>query len=319
MPAALMRAHPATASRAFSLVHFTQLEEAPAAAETDSVPCVLSLRVGAEIDRDERRYFHLFPYMKRFEKTIAFRRSTGEFAFVITRRDTAGLISDTTIIVGAETAEQLAILVDNYEPICSRKRYFDYRIIEDYAGLPAVSCTTTRPVRITLTDGTEYMAQILHAADSVLILWIGDGVYDWRTIGENAVSVPCHMIQAVTYKESAVLKRGLTCGLGGCLIGGAAGALLGLVSGDDPEGQWFFAYTAEQKAFYGGLGCGLFGGAAGGLIGIIGGAGESRLIRGSYQTYQHSLPSLNRHAVFPYSVPPEIKYLPEVRHSSTGQ
>ena len=319
VPAASIAARSPAPGAIFCLLHLSQIAEQDEPSSTDSVPHTLSHRVGQEIDRDERTYFHLFPAVRGFDRASTFRRSTGDIAVVITRRDTTGAVRETTVTVGAEAAGQLAVFVDSYERIRSGTQYFDFRPIKDYAGLPTVSCTTTRPLRITLNDGAEYVAQILHAADSVLVLWTGDGVYDWQTVGENAAFMPYHTIRAVIYKENARFRRAMTCGLGGCLIGGVAGAAMGLAAGDDPEDQWLVSNTAEQKALIGGLGCGLFGGAVGALFGVMGGAGESRLILGSSQSYQYARPSLNQRAVFPYRIPPEISHLLENTYSPTEQ
>jgi hypothetical protein len=286
------------------------------------MPSALSRRVGEDIDRDEKEYFGLFLDIRNFANATMFQRSTGDVAFVITRSD-AGIANDTTIIVSTETAEQLAIFVDHYEPICARKRYFDYRSCKDLIGLPAVSCTTTRLARVSLRNGAEYTAQILHAQDSVLILWNGADVYDWQSVEENVISLPYHMIQAVTFKENTMIKRGLACGLGGCLIGGAAGALMGFASGDsrtESENGWFVLYfTAEEKALLGGVSGAALGGVAGGTAGIITGAGEGHTLCGAFQTYQSYRLSLNKNAVFPAKIPPELKHYSEGPDSHSEQ
>jgi hypothetical protein len=285
-----------------------QIAGADEPAATDSVPYTLSPRVGTEIDCNERTYFHLFPSVRGFDKASTFRKSSGDVAFVITRRDTAGAISDTTITTSAETAGQLATFVEHYEPICSRTRHFDHMPIKEIVALPAVACTTTRPVMVTLTDGTEYAAQILHAADSALILWKTEAVYDWQTVGENAVSLPYHMIHAVLYKQDTRFKRAMTWGGLGCLIGSAGGALLGLSSGDTETDMGLFVLveTAEEKA----LGYGCLGGGCGGLAGIIAGitarGREGCVVHGELLAYRNSRSSLNKKAMFPAKIPPEL-------------
>jgi hypothetical protein len=296
------------------------LDPAVDIAGATDMPSALSRRVGEEIDRDEKEYFGLFSDIRNFADATMFQRSTGDVAFVITRSD-AGIANDTTIIVSTETAEQLAIFVDHYEPICARKRYFDYRSCKDLIGLPAVSCTTTRLARVSLRNGAEYTAQILHAQDSALILWNGADVYDWQSVEENVISLPYHMIQAVTFKENTMIKRGLACGLGGCLIGGAAGALMGFASGGHELPFLFgpLVITAEDMALLYGIDCAALGGVAGGTAGIITGAGEGHTLRGAFQTYQSYRPSLNKNAVFPAQIPPELKRYSEGPDSHSEQ
>jgi len=79
------------------------IEPAAESAFVKDIPYIVSQRLGEQIDLEERRYFHLFPYVRRFEKAVAYRRSSGEVAFLITRRDTTGAISDTTITASAVT------------------------------------------------------------------------------------------------------------------------------------------------------------------------------------------------------------------------
>ncbi len=65
----------------------------------------------------------------------------------------------------------------------------------------------------------------------------------------------------------------LSFGFLGFLIGGAAGALSGIASGDDKTG--FLRFSAGEKACIGALGLGLLGTITGGIIGSLGGIKES--------------------------------------------
>lgn len=274
------------------------------------VPHTLSQRLGEDIDRDEREYFGLFPEIKDFGGARAFRQSTGGVAFFIEY----GLPDsgrDTTLIVTAEVAEQLAAFIEHYEPICARKYSFDHGSIKELAQLPAAICTTTRPVKVLLQNGGVCTAQILHAQDSALMLWKGTDVYDWQTVGENVMSLPYHVIHAITIKENTMRKRGLTYARIGFLIGGAVGAIIGYAAGDDVKTD--FGYTAEMKAVYFCAKGALLGSVFGGGVGFMMGVGKGYAIRGNLQTYQSCRLLLNRIAVFPDNAPPEIKHHSEVR------
>lgn len=84
---------------------------------------------------------------------------------------------------------------------------------------------------------------------------------------------PRHVIRierdAITALDVSIQShRRVLKGLGmGALAGAGGGALLGLLSGDDPPGT-FLAWTAEEKALIGGA----FFGATGAVVGLIAGA-----------------------------------------------
>ena len=63
----------------------------------------------------------------------------------------------------------------------------------------------------------------------------------------------------------------------------------------------------------------VLGGVAGGTAGIIIGAGEGHTLRGSYQAYQASRPYLNKNALSPMKVPPELKHYSEGPDSHSEQ
>jgi hypothetical protein len=55
----------------------------------------------------------------------------------------------------------------------------------------------------------------------------------------------------------------------GALVGGGAGAVLGLMSGDDPQDCWLMCFSAEEKAAMFGIGLGLTGAVTGLIAGLL--------------------------------------------------
>jgi len=55
----------------------------------------------------------------------------------------------------------------------------------------------------------------------------------------------------------------------GALVGGGTGAVLGLMSGDDPADCWLLCFSAEEKAAMFGIGLGLTGAVTGLLAGLL--------------------------------------------------
>lgn len=99
-------------------------------------------------------------------------------------------------------------------------------------------------------------------------------------------------------------------GLGlGLLIGGASGAVLGLLSGDDQSG--FLPFSAGQKAAGGALGLGLLGAPVGGIIGAITGIDETMDV-GALPASQidQVLNKLKQRARVAGEIPATLKVLP---------
>jgi hypothetical protein len=115
-------------------------------------------------------------------------------------------------------------------------------------------------------DGQTIRGELLEARNGTLNL----------LIYENATKVNIRLDELNSLrieKKNAFLK-----GLGiGILVGAAAGAIGGFLSGDDKaSGQWdIFNFTAGEKAIGFGVSLGAIGGAIGGVVGAMKGTDKS--------------------------------------------
>jgi hypothetical protein len=98
-------------------------------------------------------------------------------------------------------------------------------------------------------------------------------------------------INTIALKKKNAALKGTLIGLGAGII---VGAIAGFASGDDPQEEWF-ALTAGEKAF----GLGIIGGAAGALIGVIAGVLSKTvfIIGGKKDAYRNAQAELNKRAL----------------------
>jgi len=114
--------------------------------------------------------------------------------------------------------------------------------------------------RVRITGGTT-------SGEFTFLTREGDTLVLRKAMGVDTLRVPLSSIGSLAVRRSRTSGRGAARGAGiGFLIGGGTGALIGLMSGDDPPG--FMSFSAGEKAVVLGGALGLLGT----LIGVIGGA-----------------------------------------------
>ena len=157
-------------------------------------------------------------------------------------------------------------------------------------------------------DGHVIKAELLAVKGRDLILM------DFSSFSEMRVGIDD--VRSIKIVKKSKLFQGLGLGL---LAGGAGGAGIGLLSGDD-EGGWF-ALTAEEKALAGGIFLGALGMALGGIYGVIKGTDESVEMEGKApQEIDAILIKLDGKARFPQRQPQDtLKPGPTPEKSKTGQ
>ncbi|HUU04607.1 MAG TPA: hypothetical protein VMZ49_01900 [Patescibacteria group bacterium] len=122
-------------------------------------------------------------------------------------------------------------------------------------NVPAAKKKSGHTLTLTLKTGGVAKGELLAVKDDRLV------IFDANSLSGKEVRIG-DVAQIRVQKKAKFFKL---LGLG-ILIGGASGALVGLLSGDDPDG--WFSYTAGEKA---GLGA-VLGGGLGAIAGGIGGA-----------------------------------------------
>jgi hypothetical protein len=127
---------------------------------------------------------------------------------------------------------------------------------------PAAERKSGNTLALTLKNGQTIKGELLTVKGDRLIL-----------LNANSLAAPETRIGDVAWIR-IMKKSRLLPGLGrGLLIGGASGAVLGLLSGGDQSG--FLSFSVGQTALVGALGLGLLGASVGGIIGAIAGIDET--------------------------------------------
>ena len=120
-----------------------------------------------------------------------------------------------------------------------------------------------RQVKKTRLEGTPWETSVITGIWGELIAVKQDSLLLLDAGGKD-LSVNIADIKVIKIVKKSKAGKGALYGL---LIGGAAGALLGFSSGDDPYDN-FFSFTAEQKALIGGASLGITGLILGGIAGL---------------------------------------------------
>jgi hypothetical protein len=275
----------------------------------DSEPCTISERLGDKIDRIEKEYFGLFPNIIDFTEASCFVDESGNASIVIARGD-SDISEDTVILVNARAVDELVNLMEHYESVSAQKHYVNYKLISDFAELPAVLEATVNAVKVSTIDGKEYNLRILCAGDSSIVLWKGIDDYDWRLNEKAAVYLPYHMIHSISIRRESEHRSPLPYAAGGALVGGVIGGFVGYSGGDDDPGS-VLPMKAEDKAMCC-AGCGgLLGCLAGGGIGFVSnrvkGRDERFEINGDYRAYDSLRPIIDKNSMLQGRIPPELR------------
>lgn len=265
-------------------------------AQDNALPYVLSSRVGEDIDQSERDYFGLFPSAKDFVSAKSFVYADGRVAFVITRKTNEG-ISDSTLIINTEKAEELHGFIEDFEMILRKERSVRWELIARLVHVPSFAYNDGVEMTITTRGSEQHTGTMLYATDSLLVLWQSTDPYNWRNLKSSGKTVRFSEIEHIVIKREGWFWSGLGYG---ALIGGGLGAVIGLASHD--------AILAPGiVALVWGITLGVPTALVGGIIGAIQGIDEDFIIKGNAETYKAIVPALKKHAIFSSLPPPELQ------------
>ena len=158
-----------------------------AQAADEAVPAayVLSDRVGAVIDAEERAYFGFFPSLDGFASADVYAPTDTTVAFVISRQNRL----DTSIVASREAAEALGQYIDLYEQLFG---FDDARKLEQW-GLVVPFARLDKPfheghdLTITTRDGEKISGRLLYIDDEVVVLSQADTHLERLTRTDKAV------------------------------------------------------------------------------------------------------------------------------------
>ncbi|HIE05621.1 MAG TPA: hypothetical protein EYP58_02360 [bacterium (Candidatus Stahlbacteria)] len=254
-------------------------------------------------DRDEQRYFGLFPEIEGFVSARAFMQSDSQFLFKIShQRD--GSAVDTVMVMTGEDGAELRRLIDNFEDILWTKKQFPTPLMnkhfvrKDLFGRPPLQSRVGRVVKI----NGEYLGQILWVSDTSLIFWRSKTKYDWRKVNLYAMSFKYSEVGVIIFEKTSRLVE---YGLVGAIIGAIPGGIFGYSQGDDLTDPCL-PLSAEDKACIFGTPTGLAGCLIGSIIGGLKGIDKVLDIRGNGYCYYLNAPFLRKNAVFLDLLPPEL-------------
>lgn len=114
-------------------------------------------------------------------------------------------------------------------------------------------------VRVTAA-GKKTVYEVARSAPGSIVVREGDGELELST-----TSVQRMERRAPWTRGQQITHDAFVAGL----MGASAGAVLGLVDGDDPPGCWILCMTAGEKAVLGGAVLGMMGAGAGVLVGAV--------------------------------------------------
>ena len=183
-------------------------------------------RTGLLIDREEQRYFGLFPAITDFSTARLDPQSDGSLRITIAR--SAGA-ADTVIVLERPVAYQLRRYLYGSESVFRGELTVDFILLADIVR-PSAPFESHSPVEVTDREGRIYRGELLFAGDSVLVIWPAKRPYHWRTIDTSALVFPVGELQNVRREDGIYYGIG-----GGILVGGIAGyAILSGSDGDSP-------------------------------------------------------------------------------------
>lgn len=163
---------------------------------------------------------------------------------------------------------------------------------------PAAKKKSGRTLVLTLKTGGVAKGELLTVKDERLVL------FDANSLSSEEIRIGDVAKFRVMKKAKSLPFLGL-----GVLIGGASGALVGLLSGDDQSG--FFRYTALEKAGLGAVLGGVLGATIGGITGAIVGIDET-MSSGSLTPHEliQLLGKLKKYARNADEIPPTVNLVP---------
>ena len=260
----------------------------------------LSPRLGEIIDQDERRYFNLFPTVEKFTSAKASIRADHHVDITITRPSE----HDTTFTISETLAENLAIFIEGFESVRSKKSAVSWEILGGLAWSGAAlesKSTKGNGAKIITRNGETFHGKLLYANDSLVVLWQSSDDFNWRTLEYSAKIIHFSDIEIITIERDSKFWTGFAIGapIGGLTLAGLAAALSAALSGNVHAD--FVAYAL----LVGGAGAGLLGG----LTAAVLSNDIERELHGSYDKYRELLPDITERSVFSAYPPPEVQRL----------
>jgi hypothetical protein len=141
-------------------------------------------------------------------------------------------------------------------------------------------------VWVTKMDGSKIYGFLFAANEQ------GISITETKSLeGLNSILVEVENIREIRVRRKGSVGRGAGWG---AVSGAALGAIIGLASGDDPENQFLYSASAEEKA---GVSAIVLGGIGGGFGAIIGTGKKKILIDGNTKVYVSQLTTLKNYSL----------------------
>jgi hypothetical protein len=149
---------------------------------------------------------------------------------------------------------------------------------------------------ITTVDGLKHIGAILHPGDSLFFLWQNQELFSLKRLDEFTQVFHVHELERIRIRRDGNFGSGVR---KGAIVGAIVSFPVLLIPTEDP-------YAGIGKAFVVGI---ILPTSAitGGIIGAMQGIDYDFMTQGSCETYQKILPKLQKNAIFPRSLPPEMK------------
>ena len=176
--------------------------QAPAPA---APPYVLSERVGAVLDAEERAYFNFFPRLEGFASAAVCAPTDTTVAFAITRRS----LPDTTIIASREAAKVLGRYVDLYERLFgfgNARRLDRWSLVIPFAH-PKKPFREGQALVLTTREGERISGRLLYIDADVVALSRASTPLERMTRASEAVVLLAHEIKHVEGQTRFLLDR----------------------------------------------------------------------------------------------------------------
>ena len=169
-------------------------------AQDSILPFALSPRVGEVIDRSEREYFGLFPSAPDFVSARFFRTGDGRVQLEISRQTSEG-VSHSTMILNNEAAEELRNFVEDFERVLRKEITVRWDLIAGLVRVPSLESREGVEATVTTPAGERFKGTLLYAADSMLVLWQSADPYNWRNLESAAKGVRFSQIGHIAIKR----------------------------------------------------------------------------------------------------------------------
>lgn len=154
-------------------------------------------RTGRELDRDEIRYFSLFPNVDAVDSALLpSDTASGQDDIQITLRR-GRYRGDVTLDMPRETFRQLLYYIDNFERVYAGQTIVDWDLLREFvrAYSPLLQ---QQPIAVKTAANTTTMVLLLAVTDSALVCYTGTDWAQWQTYNEdNILVLPFYQLESV--------------------------------------------------------------------------------------------------------------------------